>query len=322
MSGIFISYRREDSAAHAGRLNDRLCDYFGADQVFMDVDDIEPGADFISLIEQKVASCDALIAVIGKGWLMRDEEGRRSRLDNPHDFVRLEIEHALRRNILVIPALVGGAEIPKADDLPLGLSEFAQRQAVELSDKDFQRDVDKVIAALQTVSALRNQAQRHESRQNDNQPSTKGRPLSWAASSAILIVMLFLAWQWSAGKKPDDGRIRRHHLGSTAALSGTWKANVTYNWGDSYREQFRFEPEDSRLLGTASFLGTDRGIEDGKIDGEDISFSVRFQEMSANTTTEHKNHYTGKMTAGNEIRFRMQDDRGNPPLEFAAAKQD
>jgi hypothetical protein len=124
--------------------------------------------------------------------------------------------------------------------------------------------------------------------------------------------MLFLAWQWSAGK----------HLGSMAALSGTWEANVTYSWGDSYKEQFRFEPQDSRLFGTASFLGADRGIEDGKIDGEDISFNVRFQETSANTTTEHKNHYTGKMTAGNEIRFRMQDDRGNPPLEFAAAKQD
>jgi hypothetical protein len=161
MSGIFISYRREDSAPYAGRLNDHLCDHFGSERVFMDVDDIEPGADFVSLIEQKVASCDALIAVIGKTWLIRDEQAGRSRLDNPHDFVRLEIELALRRNILVIPALVGGAEIPKPDDLPLPLREFAQHQAVELTDKDFQRGVDKVIAALQTVPSLKNRSQTH-----------------------------------------------------------------------------------------------------------------------------------------------------------------
>src|ERR1051326_255449 len=132
MSGIFISYRREDSSPYAGRLHDRLCDHFGADQVFMDVDDINPGTDFVSLIEQKVASCDALIAVIGKRWFMRDEESGRSRLDNSQDFVRLEVEHALRRNILVIPALVEGAKMPGALDLPSALNELTQRQAVEL----------------------------------------------------------------------------------------------------------------------------------------------------------------------------------------------
>jgi len=83
MSGIFISYRRSDSAPHAGRLYDRLCDYFGADKVFMDVDDIKPGADFVSLIGEKVASCDALIAVIGKGWLARDEDNGKPRMYDP-----------------------------------------------------------------------------------------------------------------------------------------------------------------------------------------------------------------------------------------------
>ena len=113
MSGIFISYRRSDGAPHAGRLNDRLCDYFGADKVFMDVDDIKPGADFVSLIGEKVASCDALIAVIGKGWLARDEDNGKPRLYDPTDFVRLELEHALQRDILLIPALVEGAEMPR-----------------------------------------------------------------------------------------------------------------------------------------------------------------------------------------------------------------
>src|SRR4029077_9923566 len=148
MSGIFISYRRSDSAPHAGRLHDRLCDYFGADKVFMDVDDIKPGADFVSLIGEKVASCDALIAVIGKGWLAHNENNGKSRLDDPTDFVRLELQHALQRDILLIPALVEGAEMPHVEDLPAPLSELSQRQAVELSDKDFQRGVDKIIAVL------------------------------------------------------------------------------------------------------------------------------------------------------------------------------
>jgi hypothetical protein len=312
MSGIFISYRRNDSAPYAGRLHDRLCDYFGTDKVFMDVDDIKPGADFVSLIEQKVASCDALIAVIGKTWLMRDEESGRSRLDHLEDFVRLEIEHALRRNILLIPALVEGAEMPRAEDLPAPLNEFSQRQAVELSDKDFQRGVDKVIAALEKFPALRNRSQKDETHQKTTQPSTGRRPLSWGAPIAVLIVMLFLAWQWNAGKKSEP-------IHSAKAIAGVWEANATYSWGDSYKEEFRFKTEENRLFGTASFLRVARNIEEGKVDGDKISFGVRFQEMSGAATSDHKNFYTGKLT-GTEIQFRIQDDRGNPPVEFTARK--
>ena len=314
MSGIFISYRRNDSAPYAGRLHDRLCDYFGTDKVFMDVDDIKPGADFVSLIEQKVASCDALIAVIGKTWLMRDEENGRSRLDNPGDFVRLEIEHALRRNILLIPALVEGAEMPRAEDLPAPLNEFSQRQAVELSDKDFQRGVDEVIAALEKFPALRNQRQRDETRQKTTQPSTGRRPLSWGAPVALLIVVLFLAWQWSAGKKGDPAHP------PAEIFAGAWEASGTYSWGDSYKEQFRFQPEGNRLVGTASFLGAARGIEDGKIEGDVISFSVGFQEMLGSATRDRKNNYRGKLT-GSEIHFSMQEDKGTPPVKFIATKR-
>src|ERR1043165_3354644 len=108
-SGIFISYRRNDSAGYAGRLFDGLSAHFGEDQIFMDIDYIEPGEDFVQAIETAVGSCEILIALIGPSWLtIENVTGRR--LDNPNDFVRLEIVAALARGIRVIPVLVQGAQ--------------------------------------------------------------------------------------------------------------------------------------------------------------------------------------------------------------------
>ena len=107
MSGIFISYRREDSAPYAGRIYDRLCAHFGSDQVFMDVDDIPPGADFTAHIGAKVGSCDAMIVVIGKTWLTARDAKGQLRLSDPNDFLGTEVALAVQRNVLVIPVLVG-----------------------------------------------------------------------------------------------------------------------------------------------------------------------------------------------------------------------
>jgi len=118
MASIFISYRREDSLAYARHLHDLLLRQFGApNQVFMDLDTLQPGDDFIDTIQQTVASCDVLIAVIGKQWLTVVDEHGWPRLDNPEDFVRLESQTALERKIRVIPALVAGASMPRSQDL-------------------------------------------------------------------------------------------------------------------------------------------------------------------------------------------------------------
>jgi hypothetical protein len=118
MSGIFISYRREDSAPYAGRIYDRLCARFGAEHVFMDVDDILPGADFAEQIRAKISSSDAVVAVIGTNWpSARDEKGA-PRLAEPNDFVRLELASALQLGRLIIPVLVDGAAMPQAQELP------------------------------------------------------------------------------------------------------------------------------------------------------------------------------------------------------------
>src|SRR5262245_47821980 len=109
---IFISYRRDDSAGHAGRVMDRLEQEFGRDYLFMDVDSIPLGTDFVRILREEVAKCTVLLAVIGPRWSeVRDEDGT-PRLNNPNDFVRIEIAAALQRNISVIPILLDGAKIP------------------------------------------------------------------------------------------------------------------------------------------------------------------------------------------------------------------
>ena len=145
---IFISYRRGDTAYPAGWLYDRLADHYGRDQIFKDVDDIELGDDFVEVITGAVGSCDVLLALIGDKWLaITDAHGRR-RLDDPDDFVRLEIEAALARKVRVIPVLVGGAAMPSADELPDSMARLARRQALELSPDRFEFETTRLLSAL------------------------------------------------------------------------------------------------------------------------------------------------------------------------------
>ena len=149
MPVIFISYRREDSAGHAGRLFDRLRERFGRDRVFLDVVGIQAGVDFVETIDKAVGSCDVLLAVIGREWLScADKHGRR-RLDDPNDFIRAEISAALKRNVRVVPVLVENAEMPPTDELPEELKRLTRRQAVELRDSRWDADVEDLIAVLE-----------------------------------------------------------------------------------------------------------------------------------------------------------------------------
>src|SRR4029453_17493972 len=150
MARIFLSYRRDDSSGHAGRLYDHLCQHFGRDNLFMDVDTIALGLDFVEAIQDAVGSCDVLLAVIGRQWLTSTDSAGHRRLDNPEDFVRLEITTALERRIRVIPVLVGGASMPRSTELPDVLQPLARRQALVVGDH-FHPDVGRLIAALETV---------------------------------------------------------------------------------------------------------------------------------------------------------------------------
>ena len=153
-SRIFISYRREDSSPYAGRLFDQLSARFGESQVFMDVDTLEPGIDFIQRIEESIGSADVLIAVIGRGWASAVDESGRRRLDDPHDFVRIEVGGALRREIRVIPVLVGGARMPEAEELPDDLDALTRRNGLEISDTDWRSGTERLFVTIEHVLGL------------------------------------------------------------------------------------------------------------------------------------------------------------------------
>jgi hypothetical protein len=148
---VFISYRRQESSGLAGRLYDRLAARFGDDQVFMDVDTIALGVDFAEVISQAVSSCEVLVAVIGPRWLTATDEDGRRRLDDPDDFVRLEIAAALERDIRVIPILVEGAQMPRRQQLPEALAGLARRNALSVRHESFRADAERLLAAVEPL---------------------------------------------------------------------------------------------------------------------------------------------------------------------------
>ncbi len=145
---IFISYRRNETAYPAAWLYKQLAKHYGAVRVFKDVDSIPLGDDFAEVITREVGSCDVLLALIGNQWLTTTDEHGRRRLDDPHDFVRLEIEAALARNIRVIPILVDKSKMPRAEELPDSLDGLARRQALELSSVRFEFDIARLLKVL------------------------------------------------------------------------------------------------------------------------------------------------------------------------------
>ena len=149
MNNIFISYRRQDSADVTGRINDRLRQHYGHDAIFTDVDNIPFGVDFRTYLDQEVSQCKILLAVIGKNWISIENDSGQRRLNDPADFVRIEIESALKRNIPVVPLLVHGTVMPPANELPESLRELTFRNGIPIRpDPDFHKDMDRLIKGL------------------------------------------------------------------------------------------------------------------------------------------------------------------------------
>jgi protein kinase-like protein/TIR domain-containing protein/PASTA domain-containing protein len=147
--GVFISYRRQDAAFPAGWLYEQLVNRFGEPHVFKDVDSIRPGQDFVNVIKTAVRSCHTLLVVIGPKWLsIADKRGGR-RIDDPDDFIRLEIETAIAYDVQIIPVLVLDAEMPSADALPPPIEALARRNAIQISSNRFQADLGRLIRAVE-----------------------------------------------------------------------------------------------------------------------------------------------------------------------------
>jgi uracil-DNA glycosylase len=156
MSRIFINYRRQDSEGYVGRLYDYLCQHFERGDIFMDIDNIKPGVDFVQTLQDAVTNCDVMLAIIGPQWSTAADEVGSRRLDQWNDFVRIEIATALKQNKLVIPVLVGRAQMPSPKELPEDLSALVRRNAVELSHQRFAYDVERLASAIkQTIPANR-----------------------------------------------------------------------------------------------------------------------------------------------------------------------
>jgi tetratricopeptide (TPR) repeat protein len=204
---IFISYRREDSAAYAGRLCDQLGAVFGESRVFMDVEDIPPGQNFAQAIEEKIGNCCAVLVIIGPRWM---EILRNRSKEHQEDYVCREIEEALKRKATIIPVLVGGANMAQLTDLPESLIELPFHQAAELRDDTFREDCARLANALSMHPGL------------GARPLKKiaqNRRIAWIAGSAAFLALL-LAISSLIGIGPWSNyraqKIRVHQLLNTA----------------------------------------------------------------------------------------------------------
>lgn len=146
---LFISYRRSDSAPWAGRVYERLARDFDKTQIFIDVDNIPPGKDFIKTLDDQVSKCDIFLCIIGLKWLTSTNENGVRRLDEPADFVRIEIESALKRDgVTLVPVLVDGARMPTEEELPLSIRQLARQNAIELTHKSFGPEMANLLGSL------------------------------------------------------------------------------------------------------------------------------------------------------------------------------
>ncbi len=189
MSNVFISYRRDDSAGYAGRLADALEKRLGKDTVFRDVEDIKPGEDFVKALERNLHNAKVFLVIIGKDWLtVKDSQGRR-RLESPKDYVRIEIESALRLNGLTVPVLVEGAVMPKPEELPRTIAALANRQAIEMTDSRWDEDIERLIEIINAF---------HEERPGKKGLASKSTWLRRITVSSALILItgiLFFIFQ-------------------------------------------------------------------------------------------------------------------------------
>jgi hypothetical protein len=199
---IFISYRRQDTAAYAGRIYDRLAAKYGEHNVFMDIDRIEPGQDFVDAINHSVAEAGVLLVLIGREWLKMTDKSGVPRLENPEDFVRLEILAGLEQKAVMIPVLLADAEMPSAQALPAPLQPFARRNALEISDSRFHSDVDRLIEAIEKIFNPQRAAVPPIRPEQRNQSSTpfinmSSRPnMSFIAATVVAVALIVAAIWW------------------------------------------------------------------------------------------------------------------------------
>ena len=204
MSNVFVSYRRQDSSDITGRISDYLKAKHGAYSLFKDVDSIPAGEDFREILRDAVNQCDVVLAVIGKEWISAMDANGRRRVDDPNDYVRVEILTALERKIPVIPVLVENVAMPPAEELPEPLRPLVFRNAVPVRpDPDFHNDADRLSREVGRILKKRGRTKRANL-------LTSPAGIAGVVTSCALLIGL-LAWHWWPGpvtlEKPPAGSL-------------------------------------------------------------------------------------------------------------------
>lgn len=217
-SGIFISYRRDDTRHVAGRLATELAARFGAEHIFRDVDSIEDGENFATELDKALTHCTVMLVLIGPAWLSSSNAAGQRRLDIPSDWVRLEVAGALKRNVRVVPLLVENAELPAEADLAEELRPLVQRQARKLSDERWRGDFMMLTDMLAKQPGLAAVAPAVTTTAPPPTPAPSSRKPVVMGVAALLVVAAGVAvWsQFAKPKLPD--------------LSGTWRTNTDFNY--------------------------------------------------------------------------------------------
>ena len=313
---IFISYRRDDAAGYARAVNDELARCFGADRVFIDVDDINAGQPFSEIIQRSVGDSAVLLALIGKRW-RGDRDGAGARIFESGDFVRREVAAGLAKGLRVIPVLLDGVAMPDAAQLPPDLGALAGRNALELDNARFAADMARLVREVR--GALGEEAT----------PPPTASPTRWWIGAAVVVAAAAIAvlWQWQ--RSPEavaPTRVEQAAVpAARAQVNGEWQADVNYDWDNArFVERFTFGGEADELHGSASFLGVARGVLEGRVDAAGVSFVTRTNESSdAGTSGVAVVHrYRGRL-AGDELRFVMQTEGGSSahvPVDFVARR--
>ena len=309
---IFISYRRDDTAGYARALHDALAQQFGAERVFIDVDDIGAGQAFDARIVQAIGQARVLLVLIGPRWLA-PHDGGPPRLHRPDDTVRQEVAAGLAGGLQVIPLLFDGAAMPTPAELPAPLQPLARRQALVMDARRFAADRQQLLDVLR-------QALGEPPTTPAPAPTTRRPPALLRAGTAGVAAAAVAAAAWwllrpavpaapAVQTATSPASAAAPVAAPRAAVNGRWQADVSYDWpGARFTETLDLQGDGTALQGTASFLRVPRGIEGGQVNGQTLRFSTRSTEVLGSAAERVVTHRYSGTLVGDTLQLTMQTE--------------
>ena len=277
---IFISYRVSDTAGETGRLVDSLKQYFYEDQIFMDIEKLEPGVDFTIAIARSLECCDVLLAVIGPNWLGKNPDGS-SRIMNDNDWVRLELGTALKRNVRVVPVLVDGGRLPNESELPPELAPLVNRQAHEITNKRWKYDTDQLVLFLKNVIGIPFKPRETRIRTESKTPWTLIAVIGGGVIF-LLILLLTMSGNKTNNAYPDyDSDSKTHNTSAGEQKdnnnsSESIDERIDGTWVDSNNLYYLTIAQEGNQLEVYgySMAGENTGQGTGSVNGKNVKFKV------------------------------------------------